>query len=82
VIGSGSAPWKQDIVADVILEFREAHRPVIPVILNTAPNGEIRLPVYLRRLGLVDFRISEPKPLERLVLGITEEMRTNGITMP
>lgn len=71
-IGSGDAPWKQDIVADLILEFREAHRPVIPVILNTASDRDIRLPVYLRRLGLVDFRGAEEKQLERLVVGITE----------
>lgn len=80
-IGSGSVPWKQDIVADVILEFREAHRPVIPVILNTAPNGEVRLPVYLRRLGRVDFRNPQPVPLDRLVVGITEDMAINGITI-
>jgi len=80
-IGKGIPPWKQDIVADVILEFREAHRPVIPVILNTVPDGDIRLPVYLRRLGLVDFRSSDPVPLDRLVLGITEDTPTNGITM-
>lgn len=62
-IGSGDAPWKQDIVADLILEFREAHRPVIPVILNTAPDGDIRLPVYLRRLGLVDQPFKGGKPM-------------------
>ena len=71
-IGTDTAPWKQDIVADVILEFREAHRPVIPVILDTAPDGEIQLPVYLRRLGLVDFRMADLVPLERLVQGITQ----------
>ena len=79
-IGKGIPPWKQDIIADVILEFREAHRPVIPVILETAPDGDIRLPVYLRRLGVVDFRRSDPVTLDRLVLGITEHTPTNGIT--
>jgi TIR domain len=74
-IGSRYGPWEQDIVADVILEFREAHRPVIPVILNTAPNSEIRMPVYLRRLGFVDFRVTEPSAIDRLVLGITDDCK-------
>jgi TIR domain len=72
-IGSSCGPWEQDIVADVILEFRESHRPVIPVILNTAPNSEIRMPVYLRRLGLVDFRVTEPSAIDRLVLGVIDD---------
>ncbi len=72
-VSSDTGPWDQDIVADLILEFRESHRPVIPVILNSAPDQEFNLPVYLRRLGRVDFRQNQPSSLDRLILGISDE---------
>ena len=34
-IGNNGYPWEQDIIGDIILEFREIHRPVILVILET-----------------------------------------------
>jgi hypothetical protein len=77
-VGDSGGPWEQDIVADLILEFREAHRPVIPVILSNAPDDDIRLPVYLRRLGFVDFRRQEPVPIDRLVLGIIGDVQVNA----
>ncbi len=72
-VGQNGGPWENDIIADLILEFREDHRPVIPVVLNTVLGDELRLPVYLRRLGRVDFRNPEPNPLNRLLQGITGE---------
>lgn len=78
-VGSNSGPWAQDIVADLILEFREGHRPVIPVILNTAPDQDLAIPVYLRRLGRIDFRQEDPPAFDRLVLGITDTERAAGI---
>lgn len=72
IVGRNTGPWEQDIIADLILEFREGHRSVIPVVLNTAPKNELNLPVYLRRLGRVDFRLQDPPPFDRLVSGITE----------
>jgi len=72
IVGRNSGPWEQDIIADLILEFREKHRPVIPVVLPTAPNNELNLPVYLRRLGRVDFRLPDPPAFDRLLSGITE----------
>ena len=71
-VGRKSGPWEQDIIADLILEFREGHRPVIPVVLDTAPKDELNLPVYLRRLGRADFRLQDPPALDRLLAGITE----------
>jgi len=71
-VGNNGGPWEQDIIADLILEFREDHRPVIPVILKSVlPEGKLSLPVYLRKLGRVDFRQEDPEPMKRLLLGIT-----------
>ena len=72
-VGIGPAPWEQEIVADIIVEFREQRRPVIPVILGTVVPTEPFLPVYLRRVGRVDFRLADPAPLDRLLLGIAAE---------
>jgi len=69
-VGRDSGPWEQDIVADLILEFRERHRPVIPVILTSA-NEKPKLPVYLRRLGHIDLKDEATVALDRLAFGIT-----------
>lgn len=72
-VGRNGGPWEQDIIAELILEFRDERRPVIPVVLSSVPGDEPRLPVYLRRLGRVDFRNPEPNAFSRLLLGITGE---------
>jgi len=69
-VGVGASPWEQEIIADLIIEFRELHRPVIPVILKGVNAQEPKLPVYLRRLGRVDFRRPDPPPLDQLLRGI------------
>ena len=69
-VGRDSGPWEQDIVADLILEFREHHRPVIPIILTSA-NEKPKLPVYLKRLGYIDLRDGATETLDRLTFGIT-----------
>ncbi len=71
-VGAKSRPWEQEIVADIILEFRDQHRPVIPVMLKTA-DAKVKLPVYLRRLGYVDFHDEMQSALDRLILGIRGE---------
>ena len=72
--GSNGGPWEKEIIEDIILEFREEHRTVIPVILNGAAQvSNLKLPFYLRRLGAVDFRQNDPDPIQRLLLGVTKE---------
>ena len=73
-IGTNGHPCDKDIIADIIFEFRDAHGIVIPTILsNVEPTKEVKLPVYLRTSGAVDFRQKSPDPLQRLLLGITKE---------
>jgi TIR domain len=71
-VGNNGGPWGKEVIEDIILEFREEHRIVIPVILNSAAQvSDVKLPVYLRRLGAVDFRQTEPDPRKQLIWGIT-----------
>ncbi|MDJ0717984.1 MAG: toll/interleukin-1 receptor domain-containing protein [Prochloraceae cyanobacterium] len=73
-VGSSGGPWEKEVIEDIILDFRDAHLKVIPVILSSvAQAGDLKLPVYLRRLGAVDFRQNDPDPMQRLLLGITQE---------
>ncbi|BAZ36748.1 hypothetical protein NIES4101_26680 (plasmid) [Calothrix sp. NIES-4101] len=72
-VGNNGGPWEREVIADIILDFREQHRRVIPIILSSvAQTKELKLPVYLRRLGSVDFRKEEPEPIKCLFSGITE----------
>jgi hypothetical protein len=43
---------------------------VIPVILDTCSNVP-DLPLFLKSLQWVDFRVSNPDPMQRLIWGIT-----------
>ncbi|MBN4003275.1 toll/interleukin-1 receptor domain-containing protein [Nostoc sp. LPT] len=73
-IGSNGGPWEEELIEDIIVDFRLQKRKVIPVILNSAAQvDDSKIPVYLRRLGVVDFRQNDPDPVQRLLLGITNE---------
>lgn len=71
---SGIGPWQQMEIEGFLREFveREKACPVIPVIL---PNGAKppKLPVFLKGMTWVDFRRTDPGPLEQLIWGITGE---------
>ena len=67
---AGLGPW-QDRELDALLRaFVSRGCPVIPVILEGAPE-QPELPLFLRGHTWVDFRVSEPDPIERLIWGIT-----------
>ena len=51
-------------------EFVRRGCPVVPVLLPHA-GDEVKLPSFLQGMTSVDYRKSEPDPLELLVWGIT-----------
>lgn len=74
-IGSkGIGPW-QDMEIDAFLRiFVKRQAPVIPVILPGC-EGVPKLPLFLEGMMWVDFRNSEPEPLDQLLWGVTGKKR-------
>jgi len=66
----GFGPWQKQEIYGFLSEFVDRDCPVIPVLLPNAPTKP-ELPVFLRGLTWVDFRISDPDPMYRLRWGIT-----------
>lgn len=66
----GIGPWQRQELDGFLREFAQRHCPVIPVMLPGAPL-EPRLPRFLEGMTWVDFRVSAPDPMARLVWGIT-----------
>jgi len=66
----GIGPWQDMELAAFLREFVSRKCPVIPVILLGSPKVP-RLPVFLSGMIWVDFRNSEPEPMDQLVWGIT-----------
>lgn len=63
-------PWAEMEVNAFLREFVKRHCPVIPVALPTAQDIP-KLPVFLEGMQWVDFRKSDPDPIEHLIWGIT-----------
>jgi CheY-like chemotaxis protein len=68
---SGLGPWQKMEIRGLLSEFVERNCPVIPVLLNNASIKKLRPPLFLREMTWVDFRVSDPDPLQRLIWGIT-----------
>jgi len=68
--GAGVGPWQEQELNAFLREFVARQSPVIPVLLPDAP-ATPKLPVFLRAMTWVDFRVSDPDPFERLVWGVT-----------
>ncbi|HSM81276.1 MAG TPA: TIR domain-containing protein, partial [Nodosilinea sp.] len=68
----GIGPWQQQEIYCFLQEFVSRQLPVIPVMLDDAPQ-QPKLPVLLKNLHWVDFRLQEPDPLEQLIWGITKQ---------
>ena len=66
----GLGPWQQREMRSFLNEFVERGCPVIPVLLADAPQ-EPKLPIFLKGHTWVDFRKTDPEPLDRLIWGIT-----------
>jgi hypothetical protein len=69
---SGIGPWQDLELAAFLRQFVKREWPVIPVLL---PGEKERpeLPPFLEGMTWVDFRKSEPDPMEQLVWGVTGE---------
>jgi formylglycine-generating enzyme required for sulfatase activity len=68
--GSGIGPWQQMEIEAYLRCFVRNQCPVIPVLLSNAPE-QPELPLFLEGMTWVDFRRLSPKPMERLIWGIT-----------
>lgn len=66
----GIGPWQQMEIDAFLREFVSRGCPVIPTLLPNAPDKP-KLPPFLAGMQWVDFRRSDPNPLERLIWGIT-----------
>jgi parallel beta-helix repeat protein len=67
----GTGPWQSLEIKAFLQEFVERKCPVIPVILHNAPENVPKLPIFLKGFTWVDFRKTDPDPMERLIWGIT-----------
>ena len=67
---AGIGPWQEQELNGFLREFVSRQSPVIPVLLQDAPQKP-ELPIFLRAMTWVDFRVKEPEPLARLIWGIT-----------
>jgi len=66
----GLGPWQNVEQEAFLREFVQRECPVIPVILPKCTKVP-ELPIFLRGMTWVDFRKSEPEPLQQLIWGIT-----------
>jgi hypothetical protein len=70
-VGSeGIGPWQRQELDGFLREFNKRGCPVIPVLLPGAA-GEPHLPLFLRGMTWVDFRVPAPDPVAQLIWGIT-----------
>ena len=67
---NGIGPWENMEQEAFLRQFVKRGCPVIPVILSDCQQ-EPKLPVFLESMTWVDFRKSDPDPMEQLIWGIT-----------
>lgn len=70
----GLGPWQNQEQKAFLRQFVKRNCPVIPVILPGCEKVP-KIPVFLETFTWVDFRKSEPDPMEQLIWGITGEKR-------
>ncbi len=75
--GEGVGPWQHQELAAFLRKFVNQGSPVIPVLLPEAPS-EPDLPLFLDGMTWVDFRETDPDPMDRLVWGITGKHDDSG----
>ena len=67
---NGLGPWQQMEQATFLRAFVKRGCPVIPVLLNDAPE-QPDLPLFLSGMMWVDLRVPDPDPFDQLHWGIT-----------
>ena len=73
----GIGPWQRAELNALLREFVDRGCPVIPVLLRGAV-GEPQLPIFLKGMTWVDFRLTEPASMDRLIWGITGKRELGG----
>jgi WD40 repeat protein len=66
----GLVPWQRIEIDALLREFADRNCPIIPVLLPDAPTRP-ELPLFLKGMTWVDFRLQEPDPMQQLRWGIT-----------
>jgi hypothetical protein len=69
---SERGPWQGLELEAFLRQFVERECPVIPVVLPGVPDRP-GLPTFLEGMTWMDFRVSDPDPLDQLTGGITGE---------
>jgi hypothetical protein len=70
-IGSnGIGPWHRREIRAFLNEFANRNCPVIPLLLPSAPQKP-ELPLFLKGIMWVDFRSTNPDPMQKLIWSIT-----------
>jgi TIR domain/GUN4-like len=81
-VGSnGIGPWQQAELGAFLSVFSRSHKPLIPVLLENAPQTP-NLPVFLQERMWVDFRQTQPNPMKNLIWGITGNKPIDDDTQP
>lgn len=78
---NGIGPWQNLELEAFLRQFVKRGLPVIPVVLpncHQAPN----LPPFLDGMTWIDFRRSDPDPLNQLIWGITGHRKTRDYELP
>ncbi|WP_068820117.1 toll/interleukin-1 receptor domain-containing protein [Phormidesmis priestleyi] len=66
---NGIGPWQDEEISAFLYQVKERNCPIIPVLLQNAPQKP-NLPPFLRDRLWVDFRKNRPDPIEQLFSGI------------
>ena len=70
-VGSnGIGPWQEQELRGFLGEFAYRKCPIIPVLLSNAPKKP-EIPIFLKAMTWVDFRVADSEPMDRLIWGIT-----------
>ncbi|MDJ0717985.1 MAG: toll/interleukin-1 receptor domain-containing protein [Prochloraceae cyanobacterium] len=71
-VGNNMAPWEDEEVEDLIWDFIEDRRVVVPVILPSTQQDP-KFPLYLKRKQVVDFRDKSSEPILQLIHLISQD---------
>lgn len=78
----GVGPWQRREISAFLREFVKQGTPVIPVLLENAP-AQPQLPLLLKNMTYIDFRLQESDPFGSLLWGITgTRVRQQNQTLP
>ncbi|WP_033345740.1 TIR domain-containing protein [Catenuloplanes japonicus] len=69
VVGENGGPWDDELQHAMINDFITRRVRFVPVVLPVKEEPE--LPGFLRDVPVVDFRVTEPDPVRRLIRRIT-----------